>query len=82
MKNTSPTIIPVEAIKDIIKTICDFSGSNKYAHGRLMPPANSVALTPIMPYKYSEYIVIFAPINASSIQGTRAAIIPKTASSI
>ena len=25
MKNTSPTIIPVEAIKDIIKTICDFS---------------------------------------------------------
>ena len=35
ISNTSPVIIPVDAINDIIKTICDFSGSNKYAHGRL-----------------------------------------------
>ena len=29
VRSTSPTIIPVDAIKDIIKTIWDFSGSNK-----------------------------------------------------
>ena len=51
---TSPTIIPVDAIKDIIKTICDFSGSNKYAHGKLIPPASKVALIPIEPYKHRE----------------------------
>ena len=54
IRRTSPVIIPVDAINDIIKTICDFSGSNKYAHGRLMPPANRVALIPIEPYSNSE----------------------------
>ena len=29
VRSTSPTITPVDAIKDIIKTIWDFSGSNK-----------------------------------------------------
>lgn len=45
-------MIPVDAMKDIIKTICDFSGSNTYAHGRLMPPASSVALMPMEPYRH------------------------------
>ena len=54
IRRTSPVIIPVDAINDIIKTICDFSGSNKYAHGRLMPPASRHALIPIEPYSNSE----------------------------
>ena len=29
VKSTSSVMIPVEARKDIIKTICDFSGSNR-----------------------------------------------------
>ena len=54
IRRTSPVIIPVDAINDIIKTICDFSGSNRYAHGRLMPPASRHALIPIDPYSNSE----------------------------
>ena len=75
-------IIPVDAINDIIKTICDFSGSNKYAHGRLIPPANRVQLIPIEPYSNSEYSVISIPKPASTAQGTSAASIPNTASRI
>ena len=48
-KSTSAVIIPVEAKNDIIKTICDLSGSKKYAHGRLMLPASKVALIPMEP---------------------------------
>ena len=54
IRRTSPVMIPVDAINDIIKTICDLSGSNKYAHGRLMPPASRHALIPIEPYSNSE----------------------------
>ena len=46
-RSTRAVIIPVEAKNDIIKTICDLSGSKKYAHGRLKQPANKVALTPM-----------------------------------
>lgn len=42
--------MPVEAKNDIKKTICDLSGSKKYAHGRLKQPANKAALTPMEPY--------------------------------
>ena len=54
VRSTRPVMIPVDAMKDIIKTICDFSGSNRYAHGRLIPPANKVALIPIEPYRHRE----------------------------
>ena len=47
--NTSAVIIPVAARNDIIKTICDLSGSKKYAHGRLILPASKEALIPMEP---------------------------------
>ena len=47
-------MIPVETIKDTINTICDFSGSKKYTQGRLIPPANNAALTPIDALKSNE----------------------------
>lgn len=47
-------MIPEDAMKDIMKTICDFSGSNKYAHGRLMPPVSRHTLIPIEPYRHRE----------------------------
>lgn len=48
IRNTRPVIIPVDAINDIIKTIRDFPGSNRYAHGRMIPPETRVALIPII----------------------------------
>ena len=77
-RSTNATIMPVEAKNDIIKTICDLSGSKKYAHGRLKQPANKVALTPMEPYSNKEANDISAPKIASTPQGIRAAIIPNT----
>ena len=77
-RSTRAVIIPVEAQNDIIKTICDLSGSKKYAHGRLKQPANKVALTPMEPYSSKEANDISAPKIASTLQGIRAAMIPNT----
>ena len=77
-RSTRAVIIPVEAKNDIIKTICDLSGSKKYAHGRLKQPANKVALTPMEPYSSKEANDISAPKIASTLQGIRAAMIPNT----
>ena len=63
---------------DIKKTICDLSGSKKYAHGRLKQPANKAALTPMEPYSNKEANDISAPKIASTPQGIRAAMIPNT----
>ena len=78
IRSTSATIMPVEAKNDIKKTICDLSGSKKYAHGRLKQPANKAALTPMEPYSNKEANDISAPKIASTPQGIRAAIIPNT----
>lgn len=78
IRSTSATIMPVEAKNDIKKTICDLSGSKKYAHGRLKQPANKAALTPMEPYSNKEANVISAPKIASTPHGIRAAMIPNT----
>ena len=82
IRNTSPVIIPVDAINDIIKTICDFSGSNRYAHGRLIPPASRVALIPIEPYRHKECSVISIPKHARTTQGISEVSNPSVASRI
>ena len=82
IRRTSPVIIPAPAINDIIKTIRDFSGSNKYAHGRLIPPANRVALIPIDPYIHKECSVISISKQAMTTQGISAVSNPNTASRI
>ena len=78
IRSTNATIMPVDAKNDIIKTICDLSGSKKYAHGRLKQPANKVALTPMEPYSNTEVNETSAPKIASTPQGIRAAIVPNT----
>lgn len=82
VSRTIPAIIPVDAMNDIIKTICDFSGSNRYAHGRLMPPDSRVALIPIEPYRHKECSVISIPKHARTAQGISAVSNPNTASRI
>ena len=79
VRRTRAVIIPVEAMKDIIKTICYFSASNWYAQCKLILPANRVVLSPIEPYRHREPIVISKLNNASIPQGIRAAAIPSTA---